>query len=72
MSAAAKILSENVIAHETAHQWWGDLLSWKSYRDQWLFEALANYSALMLLESESPSQFHMIMEKYRAGSAGEE
>jgi hypothetical protein len=65
MSATAKILSESVIAHETAHQWWGDLLSWKSYRDQWLFEALANYSALLLLESESPSQFHMIMEKYR-------
>ena len=65
MSAAAKILSESIIAHETAHQWWGDLLSWKSYRDQWLFEALANYSALLLLESESPSQFHMIMEKYR-------
>jgi Peptidase family M1 domain len=65
MSSAAKILSENVIAHETAHQWWGDLLSWKSYRDQWLFEALANYSALLLLESESPAQFHMIMERYR-------
>jgi hypothetical protein len=65
MSAVAAILSENVIAHETAHQWWGDLLSWKSYRDQWLFEALANYSALLLLESENPSQFRVVMEKYR-------
>lgn len=65
MSPLAKILSDNVIAHETAHQWWGDLLSWKSYRDQWLFEALANYSALMLLESESPQQFRTVMEKYR-------
>ena len=65
MSALATILSENVIAHETAHQWWGDLLSWKSYRDQWLFEALANYSALLLLESENPPQFRVVMEKYR-------
>ena len=65
MSPVAKILSDNVIAHETAHQWWGDLLSWKSYRDQWLFEALANYSALLLLESESPQKFHAIMENYR-------
>ncbi len=65
MSPVAKILSESTIAHETAHQWWGDLLSWKSYRDQWLFEALANYSALLLLESESPSQFRVVMEKYR-------
>ena len=65
MSAVATVLSENVIVHETAHQWWGDLLSWKSYRDQWLFEALANYSALLLMESENPSQFRMVMEKYR-------
>jgi len=65
MTALATILSENVIAHETAHQWWGDLLSWKSYRDQWLFEALANYSALLLLESENPPQFRVVMEKYR-------
>ena len=65
MTPVEKILSESTIAHETAHQWWGDLLSWKSYRDQWLFEALANYSALLLLESESPAQFRMVMEKYR-------
>ena len=65
MSAVATVLSENVIAHETAHQWWGDLLSWKSYRDQWLFEALANYSALLLMESENPPQFRVVMEKYR-------
>ncbi len=65
MSSVAKILSESVIAHETAHQWWGDLLSWKSYRDQWLFEALANYSALLLLESDNPPQFRMVMDRYR-------
>ena len=65
MSPVTKILSDSVIAHETAHQWWGDLMSWKSYRDQWIFEALANYSALLLLESESPPQFRAVMEKYR-------
>jgi hypothetical protein len=65
MSPVAKSLSDNVIAHETAHQWWGDLVSWQSYRDQWLLEALANYSSLMLLESDSPPQFRAVMEKYR-------
>ena len=54
-----------VVAHETAHQWWGDLVTWKSYRDQWLMEALANYSALMLLESHSPQEFHQILGRYR-------
>ena len=65
MSPIARILSDNVVAHETAHQWWGDLISWKGYRDQWIFEALANYSALMMLESESPSKFRVVMETYR-------
>jgi hypothetical protein len=35
-----------VIAHEIAHQWWGHLVGWLSYRDQWFTEALANFSAL--------------------------
>ncbi|NIM01916.1 MAG: hypothetical protein GTN89_14030 [Acidobacteria bacterium] len=34
------------VAHEVAHQWWGNLIGWSSYRDQWLSEAMANYSAL--------------------------
>jgi hypothetical protein len=34
------------IAHELAHQWWGNLMGWASYRDQWLSESLADYSAV--------------------------
>ncbi len=33
------------IAHEVAHQWWGNLVGWTSYRDQWISEAMAEYSA---------------------------
>ncbi|HWR36249.1 MAG TPA: M1 family aminopeptidase [Clostridia bacterium] len=51
--------------HETAHQWWGGAVSWAGYRDQWLVEALANYSALMLLEREHPQDFAKTMEYYR-------
>jgi len=60
------ILRRLMLPHETAHQWWGDLVLWKSYRDQWLVEALANYCALMKLETESPAQFREVLEKYRA------
>ena len=35
------------IAHETAHQWWGDSVLWRSYRDQWLSEGFAEYSGLL-------------------------
>jgi hypothetical protein len=34
------------VAHEVAHQWWGNMIGWSSYRDQWLSEAMANYSAM--------------------------
>jgi aminopeptidase N len=34
------------IAHETAHQWWGNIVSWRSYRDQWLSEGFAEYSGI--------------------------
>jgi hypothetical protein len=36
--------------HETAHQWWGAQVTSAGYRDDWLMEALANYSALLYLE----------------------
>jgi aminopeptidase N len=58
-------LISQVISHETAHQWWGDLVMWSGYRDQWIAEALANYSSLMVLESEDPAQFRAVMEKLR-------
>ena len=65
LSPVEKILSAQVIAHETAHQWWGDLVTWSGYRDQWLVEGLANYSSMMLLESQDPVQFRAAMQKYR-------
>lgn len=35
------------LSHETAHQWWGNIVSWRSYRDQWLSEGFAEYSGLL-------------------------
>jgi hypothetical protein len=54
-----------VVAHETAHQWWGDLVVWKGYRDQWIVEALAEYSSLMRLESQDPAKFRAVLESYQ-------
>jgi len=65
LSAVDKTLISQVISHETAHQWWGDLVMWSGYRDQWIVEALANYSAMMVLEAENPAQFRAVMGKLR-------
>ncbi|MGA8151239.1 MAG: M1 family aminopeptidase [Terriglobales bacterium] len=65
MDPVEKTILKLVIPHETAHQWWGDLVLWSSYRDQWISEALANYSSLMLFEAEDSHEFHLLMDKYR-------
>jgi hypothetical protein len=52
-------------AHEVAHQWWGDLMTWNSYREQWLVEALSNYCALLMIEQHDPAAFRLAMEQYR-------
>ncbi len=36
-----------IVAHEIAHQWWGHIVGWSSYRDQWISEAMANHAAVL-------------------------
>ncbi|HWP45443.1 MAG TPA: hypothetical protein VNO14_19545 [Blastocatellia bacterium] len=36
--------------HEVAHQWWGHIIGWKSYRDQWMSEGSSNFSASMFAQ----------------------
>ena len=59
------LLEQMVPAHEAAHQWWGDLIIWATYRDQWFSEGLANYCSLMVLQEKNPAGFRLVMERYR-------
>ena len=53
--------------HETAHQWWGNIVTTDSYHHEWLMESLANYSALMFLESRLGSRaVERALDVYRA------
>ncbi len=65
LDPVTRTLDSQVLVHETAHQWWGDLVLFKSYRDQWISEGLANYSSLLMLEQQNPAQFRQVLEKYR-------
>ena len=60
------LFSELMLTHETAHQWWGDAVDSESYRDAWIIEALANYSALLMLEHENPARMKIALEHYRS------
>jgi aminopeptidase N len=47
----------NVVAvHEMAHQWWGHLVGWKTYHDQWLSEGFAEFSASLFLRQFEPGK----------------
>jgi len=53
-------------AHEVAHQWWGNIVTAGAYRHEWLMEALANYSALLFIESRHEPKFiDGMLEQYR-------
>ncbi|MGO9254797.1 MAG: M1 family metallopeptidase [Bryobacteraceae bacterium] len=54
-------------AHEVAHQWWGNRVSAATYRDYWLMEALANYSALLFLEkTKGEHTADLMLDSYRS------
>lgn len=53
---------ENVIAHEIAHQWFGDSVTESTWADLWLSEGFATYFAGLFLErNEGPSAFRAYM-----------
>jgi aminopeptidase N len=52
--------------HETAHQWWGNRATIANYRDAWLMEALANYSALLYIEKTKGTRVEeLLLDNYR-------
>lgn len=56
---------EYFIAHEIAHQWWGQAIAWKTYHDLWLSEGLAQFAAaLYLRESRGQDAYSIILKKF--------
>ena len=47
----------NVVAvHEMAHQWWGHMVGWKTYHDEWLSEGFAEFSAGLYVRKSEPGK----------------
>jgi hypothetical protein len=66
-SARQEAFTDIVPYHEVAHQWWGNVVGWSSYRDQWIDEAIANYLSLLFADSRKPSahELHLWLDRYR-------
>ncbi len=44
-------IDEAFRAHEVSHQWWGHLVGWESYRDQWISEGFAEFSGALYADA---------------------
>ncbi len=56
---------EYFLAHEMAHQWWGQGVSWESYGDQWLSEGLAQFAASLYIgEKYGQKIYSQILDKF--------
>jgi hypothetical protein len=66
-SSTQEHFTELVPFHEVAHQWWGNIVGWSSYRDQWIDEAIANYLALLFADvHKNPDHtLHLWLQRYR-------
>lgn len=58
------------LAHEVAHQWWGQAIGARNYHEQWISEGFAQYFAWLYVESvEGASTGRRLMARMRETAA---
>jgi hypothetical protein len=64
--AAFQGFPEFFLAHELAHQWFGQAVGWKNYHEQWLSEGFAQYlAALYAKERRGEDSFRDVLRQFR-------
>jgi len=54
------------LAHELAHQWWGQAVGWRNYHEQWISEGFAQYfAALYAQQQRGDAVFAGVMRQMR-------
>jgi aminopeptidase N len=62
---------QEVTPHEIAHQWWGHMVGWATYHDQWLSEGFAEFSAGLFVEATSkPAEVDKFWDRLREEIVG--
>ncbi len=50
--AAFERFPDFFLAHEVAHQWWGQAVGWRNYHEQWISEGFAQYFAALYAQHQ--------------------
>lgn len=67
--AAFQGFPEFFLAHELAHQWFGQAVGWKNYHEQWLSEGFSQYlAALYARERRGEQAFRDVLRQFRRWS----
>jgi hypothetical protein len=70
--AAFRNYPEFYLAHEIAHQWWGQAVGWQNYHEQWLSEGLAQYfAALFAGDRRGEPAFREVVRQFRRWALAE-
>ena len=70
--AAFAGVPEFFLAHELAHQWWGQAVGWKNYHEQWISEGFAQYfAALYAQRAHGDASFIAMLRQFRRWSLSE-
>ncbi len=57
---------EFYLAHEVAHEWWGQAVGWENYHEQWLSEGFAQYFAALYAEHRhGRDTFEQMLRQFR-------
>lgn len=71
--APTRTRAENIVAHELAHQWFGDTLTCESWSELWLNEGFATFMAAdILAELDGPATYAAYVDRWynRSQSSG--
>lgn len=55
--AAVDFSSDDVVAHELSHQWWGDLITARDWSHLWLHEGFANYFQVLFKQDQKGDDY---------------